>query len=578
MSHRFTVGVEEEFQIVDPETCELRSHVSELLASSAPTLGDQIKHYVRTAHRVQLGLLCWAGGDLAEADRAFADVPDGSAHATRARWLQGLARMTKAATVEAQGPPGPHDDPRPAWGAAARGIGPEAEWSRAGLALLAGDRRRARELLGATRDWEASVLRGYVEVHELQRVVQAHKDDSEPFVLADHFDASVGHAAYEHAIAEGLPIPAVHHDFGLFKGDLGDLDGAIAQYRIALSLAPGLARAELSLGKALRQRGDLGDAVHHLRRALPHLREYPSAFGELARALLQTGDVDGARAIVDEGIACHPEDPLTYNCYGIRAEIHRRGRRPDLALRDFDAAIRLRPDRAETYASRGDLHLRRGDPRAARPDFEAAIRLGRANGQTLAGRAACRAATGDVAGALDDYAAAIRAEPRQGGYHMNRAILRQRTGDVEGALADYAAAIAASPDLGDARFNRGMFLLGLRRVPEARADFDRFVELAPEDAEGWYMRGVTRLQQSELDGAIEDLTRAVERNPRMGKAWRVRADARLMSGDAAGGIADLRTATEAGPNVAEFHAALGHLYGRSGDWRSAMTSCGFQKF
>ena len=43
MAHRFTVGVEEEFQIVDPQTWELRSHVSELLASSAPALGDQIK-------------------------------------------------------------------------------------------------------------------------------------------------------------------------------------------------------------------------------------------------------------------------------------------------------------------------------------------------------------------------------------------------------------------------------------------------------------------------------------------------------------------------------------------------------
>jgi carboxylate-amine ligase len=43
MEHRFTIGVEEEFQIVDPQTWELRSHVSELLASSAPALGDQIK-------------------------------------------------------------------------------------------------------------------------------------------------------------------------------------------------------------------------------------------------------------------------------------------------------------------------------------------------------------------------------------------------------------------------------------------------------------------------------------------------------------------------------------------------------
>ena len=43
MTHAFTVGVEEEFQIVDPETWELRSHVSELLTASAPALGDQIK-------------------------------------------------------------------------------------------------------------------------------------------------------------------------------------------------------------------------------------------------------------------------------------------------------------------------------------------------------------------------------------------------------------------------------------------------------------------------------------------------------------------------------------------------------
>jgi carboxylate-amine ligase len=41
--HRFTLGVEEEFQIVDPQSGELRSHVSELLVSSSPALGDQIK-------------------------------------------------------------------------------------------------------------------------------------------------------------------------------------------------------------------------------------------------------------------------------------------------------------------------------------------------------------------------------------------------------------------------------------------------------------------------------------------------------------------------------------------------------
>ena len=43
MAHRFTIGVEEEFQIIDPDTMELRSHVVQLLSAAARGLGDQVK-------------------------------------------------------------------------------------------------------------------------------------------------------------------------------------------------------------------------------------------------------------------------------------------------------------------------------------------------------------------------------------------------------------------------------------------------------------------------------------------------------------------------------------------------------
>ncbi|MGA8074419.1 MAG: carboxylate-amine ligase [Candidatus Acidiferrales bacterium] len=43
MNHRFTIGVEEEFQIIDPASGELRSHVSQLMAASSPEVGEQIK-------------------------------------------------------------------------------------------------------------------------------------------------------------------------------------------------------------------------------------------------------------------------------------------------------------------------------------------------------------------------------------------------------------------------------------------------------------------------------------------------------------------------------------------------------
>src|SRR5215216_2255924 len=40
---QFTLGIEEEFQIVDPNTRELRSHVSEILEEGRMLLGEQVK-------------------------------------------------------------------------------------------------------------------------------------------------------------------------------------------------------------------------------------------------------------------------------------------------------------------------------------------------------------------------------------------------------------------------------------------------------------------------------------------------------------------------------------------------------
>jgi carboxylate-amine ligase len=40
---RYTLGIEEEFQIVDPQTRELRSRVAEMLEEGKMMLGEQVK-------------------------------------------------------------------------------------------------------------------------------------------------------------------------------------------------------------------------------------------------------------------------------------------------------------------------------------------------------------------------------------------------------------------------------------------------------------------------------------------------------------------------------------------------------
>ena len=41
--HIYTLGIEEEFQIIDPETRELRSHIQEILAQGKMILKEQVK-------------------------------------------------------------------------------------------------------------------------------------------------------------------------------------------------------------------------------------------------------------------------------------------------------------------------------------------------------------------------------------------------------------------------------------------------------------------------------------------------------------------------------------------------------
>src|SRR3977135_1984436 len=41
--HTFTLGIEEEFAIIDPETRELRAHIQEILEGGKVTLKEQIK-------------------------------------------------------------------------------------------------------------------------------------------------------------------------------------------------------------------------------------------------------------------------------------------------------------------------------------------------------------------------------------------------------------------------------------------------------------------------------------------------------------------------------------------------------
>ena len=64
MAHRFTIGVEEEFQIIDPATLELRSHVLQLVSEASPDIVEQVKHEMHQSIVETGSRICDSVGDL----------------------------------------------------------------------------------------------------------------------------------------------------------------------------------------------------------------------------------------------------------------------------------------------------------------------------------------------------------------------------------------------------------------------------------------------------------------------------------------------------------------------------------
>ncbi len=96
MFDQFTLGIEEEFQIVDPKTRELRSHVSEFLEEGKMILGEQIKpEMIQSMIEVGTGIC--------------ANIQEARADITRLRSvIAALARKNNLAIVAASTHPFSH--------------------------------------------------------------------------------------------------------------------------------------------------------------------------------------------------------------------------------------------------------------------------------------------------------------------------------------------------------------------------------------------------------------------------------------------------------------------------------------
>jgi tetratricopeptide (TPR) repeat protein len=136
-------------------------------------------------------------------------------------------------------------------------------------------------------------------------------------------------------------------------------------------------------------------------------------------------------------------------------------------ITDASEAIRLKPDVA-LYNLRGSAYYDKGENDIAIADFNDALRIGPPSGIIYHNRGNAYRSLGDHARAIADYDAAIKADPKEAYSYQNRGASKQALGDLDGALADINEAIRLNPTLPSPLINRAV-------IWRAKGDYDRAI-------------------------------------------------------------------------------------------------------
>src|SRR5882757_8904457 len=150
-------------------------------------------------------------------------------------------------------------------------------------------------------------------------------------------------------------------------------------------------------------------------------------------------------------------------------------------ISDASAAIRLKPDVA-LYNLRGSAYYDKGEYDIAISDFNDALRMGAQGGIVFHNRGNAYRARGDYAKAIADYDAAIKSDPKEAYSYQNRGATKQALGDLDGALADINEAIRLNPALSSPYNNRAVIWRAKGEFDRAIADSSEAIRLAKAKA------------------------------------------------------------------------------------------------
>ncbi len=317
------------------------------------------------------------------------------------------------------------------------------------------------------------------------------------------------------AIVEDPFDDEYYYQRGIARYSEGDLDGALKDFDMAISLNDENTKALFARAELYIEYGDFVQALEDLDAALQYdtlesptvnpddleminergkilltLEMYPEAVRDFTRILSVDPDLDVTR----------------YN----RALAWYHLGEYDKAKKDLDAAIKINPAEKDYYSYRGASLIMAGDTAAGFADFRKALKIAPDDAEIYMLRSSVYAEKGMYTEALADLQKVFRIDPEYPDLFLDMGKVYAETGETEEAMKYYDLAILSDRENPEIFFHRGILLYNLDNLEGALEDFDYAIELDPGIPNVYTNRGYVKMEMNDKSGACADWKKAFQ--------------------------------------------------------------------
>ncbi|CAM5447085.1 tetratricopeptide repeat protein [Thauera mechernichensis] len=260
----------------------------------------------------------------------------------------------------------------------------------------------------------------------------------------------------------------------LFSG--GQLEAAERHAAALTRRHPGHPFGWKALGGVRRLRGRVRESLEPMKRATRLAPGDAEAHSNLAKTLMDLGQLEAAEASYREAIRLRPEHVVAHLYLGDLLQICGRLNEAEACFRN---AIRLKADLAEAHFKLAQLLAIRGELQAAMPSYREAIRIRPGYAEAHCGLGVVLERLEQFGAAEASYREAVRLGPRLVPAHNNLGNAYRRVGQLKHAEECFREALSIDRCYAEAHCNLGIVLKEFGRLRDAEASLREAIRLKP---------------------------------------------------------------------------------------------------